>query len=183
MINHVSIGAGNPEKVANVLAELMSGYVFPFPPCPGAFIVFDDGDKGISVEVYPKDAEMYPGEGVPCETSVFNPETMCFDYEVRFRSNAKNSEYTSTHIALNTKLSEEEVREMAEQEGWRLVKCERGGGVFTLLEFWLENNFMLEVFTPEMTPKYQQTMRPETFAELLGFPLPEKRGKREIVLA
>jgi hypothetical protein len=30
MINHISISAHNPEKVANVFAELWNGYVFPF---------------------------------------------------------------------------------------------------------------------------------------------------------
>jgi len=183
MINHVSIGAENPERVANVLAELWSGYVFPFPPCEGAFIVFDDLGKGFSIEVYPKNAEMYPGIGEPCESSVFNPETMCFDYEVRFGRKERNTEYSSTHIALNTKLNEAEVREIIEKEGWRVVKCERGGGFFTLMEVWLENTLMLEVFTPEMTEKYQQAMQPHIFAEILGMPLPEKRGKSEFVFA
>ena len=183
MINHVSIGAENPERVANVLAELWSGYVFPFPPCEGAFIVFDDSNKGIAIEVYPKDAEMYPGEGLPSDASAFNPETLSFDYEVRFRKNEQNYEFTSTHLALNTKLNEMEVREIIEQEGWRIIKCERGGGFFTLMEVWLENTIMVEVFTPEMTEKYQQAMQPQIFAEILGMPLPEKRGKREVAFA
>jgi hypothetical protein len=183
MINHVSIGAENPEKAANLLAELWNGYVFPFPPCEGAFIVFAEGDQGISIEVYPKDAEMYPGVGEPSECAVFNPETMCFDYEVRFRKAAKNSDFTATHLALNTKLNEAEIRLLVEKEGWRCVKCERGGGVFPLLEVWLENTVMLEVFTPEMTEKYQQAMRPANFAALLGMPLPAPKGKREAVFA
>lgn len=183
MINHVSIGAENPEKVANILAELWNGYVFPFPPCEGAFIVFDDSNKGISIEVYPKDAEMYPGVGEPSETSVFNPQTMCFDYEVQFGKNEKKSAFSSTHLAINTKLNEEDVREIIEKEGWRIVKCDRGGGFFTLMEVWLENTLMVEVFTAEMTKKYQQVMQPKCFAELLGMPLPIKGSKSEVVTA
>jgi hypothetical protein len=183
MINHISVGVENPEKVANILAELLSGYVFPFPPCTGAFIIFDDGDKGVSIEVYPKNTEMIPGIGEPSESSVFNSQTLCFDYEVQFRTNDKKSQYSSTHIALNTKLNEEAIGKIAEKEGWRLIKCERGGGFFTLMEFWVENCLMLEVFTPEMTKKYQEAMKPQCFAEILGMPLPEQRGKHEPALA
>jgi hypothetical protein len=35
MINHISIAVHNPEKVANVLAEIWNGFVIPFPPAPG----------------------------------------------------------------------------------------------------------------------------------------------------
>ncbi len=181
MINHVSIGAENPERVANVLAELWSGYVFPFPPCEDSFIVFDDSDKGFSIEIYPKDAEMYPGVGQPSESSVFNPETMCFDYEVRFGKKERNTPYSSTHIAINTKLNEMEVREIIEKEGWRIVKCDRGGGFFTLMEVWLENTLMMEVFTPEMTRKYQEVMQPHSYAKILGMSMPEKCAKSEPV--
>jgi len=34
MINHISIAVHNPEKIANVLAELWNGFVIPFPPAP-----------------------------------------------------------------------------------------------------------------------------------------------------
>ena len=32
MINHISISANDPQRVANVLAEIWDGIVYPFPP-------------------------------------------------------------------------------------------------------------------------------------------------------
>jgi hypothetical protein len=34
MINHISIAVDEPQRVANVLAEIWDGMVFPFPPAP-----------------------------------------------------------------------------------------------------------------------------------------------------
>jgi len=49
MINHISISAHNPERVANVLAELWNGYTFPFPACPNSFIALADDGRGTMV--------------------------------------------------------------------------------------------------------------------------------------
>jgi hypothetical protein len=38
MINHISIAVNDPERVANVLAEIWDGAVFPFPPAPVHFL-------------------------------------------------------------------------------------------------------------------------------------------------
>ncbi|HEY0658150.1 MAG TPA: hypothetical protein VGD05_06735 [Pyrinomonadaceae bacterium] len=46
MINHISIGVNNPEKVAGVLAELWDGYAFPFPPSPNSYFVLAGDGTG-----------------------------------------------------------------------------------------------------------------------------------------
>jgi len=51
MINHISISAHNPEKVANVFAELWNGYVFPFMACPDSFIVLAGDRNGTAIEI------------------------------------------------------------------------------------------------------------------------------------
>ena len=53
MINHISLGVHNPEKVAVVLAELWSGYALPFPVCAASFIVFADDERGTVLEITP----------------------------------------------------------------------------------------------------------------------------------
>jgi hypothetical protein len=53
MINHISIGVNNTEKVANILAELWDGYALPFPPAPDSYMVFADDGRGTAVEVTP----------------------------------------------------------------------------------------------------------------------------------
>ena len=47
MINHISIAVNEPERVANALAEVWDGIVFPFPPAPGSFFVLANDGRGI----------------------------------------------------------------------------------------------------------------------------------------
>ena len=75
MINHISISAHNPEKVANVFAELWNGYVFPFMACPDSFIVLAGDRNGTAIEITPINIELLPGEGLPVEDESFNLQT------------------------------------------------------------------------------------------------------------
>ena len=50
MINHISIAVNDPKKVADVLAEIWDGAVYPFPPAPDSFIVLADDGRGTAVE-------------------------------------------------------------------------------------------------------------------------------------
>ena len=43
MIHHVSIPAREPQRVSEVLAELMNGKCFPFGPLEGAFMAASGG--------------------------------------------------------------------------------------------------------------------------------------------
>ena len=49
MINHISIAVNDPKKVADVLAEIWDGVVYPFPPSPNSFIVLANDGKGSAV--------------------------------------------------------------------------------------------------------------------------------------
>ncbi len=169
MINHISVGVNNPENVANVLAELWNGYAFPFPPSPGGFIVFADDGRGTTVEFTPINIELVPGEGFPPEEN-FSLETPTENVEATFQFSENAPEYVSTHLALNTPLSEEEVKAIAAHEGWRALTCNRGGGLFQLIEVWVENRFMIEAFTPEMTARYVEIVTPQNWANFLQLP-------------
>ena len=161
MINHISIAVNEPERVANFLAELWDGRVYPFPPAPDSFFVLADDGKGTAVEISPAGTVLIPGEGLPDENDL-GAETS--QYEAKFVQSEFVPRYVATHMNINTEKSIEEVRELANREGWRVLVCNRGGGLFQLVEVWVENTFMLEVMTPEQTARYIEITDP-TFME------------------
>lgn len=148
IINHISIGVHNPEKTANVLAELWDGMVLPFPPSPDSFIVLANDGKGSAVEVTPIDVVLEPGEGLPVEEG-FSVDTRTEENEARFVRTDLQPQYVSTHLNINTNLSIDEVKAIGEREGWRTLVWNRDKGLFQLVELWIEDRFMLEVMTPE----------------------------------
>lgn len=165
MINHISIGVHNPEKVAKVLAELWNGTVIPFPPCPNSFIALANDGKGTGVEVTPANTVLVPGEGLPPEEN-FDAATPTEEYEARFVLDGDAPPYVATHLNINTHLSEAEVKAIAGREGWRVLTCNRGEGLFQLIELWIEDRFMLEVMTPEQTARYVEVLSPESIAAM-----------------
>ena len=62
--------------------------------------------------------------------------------------------YSCFHLAIATERSVDEIIAIGEREGWRAVPCSRGG-VFDVVELWLENGLMFEVLTPEMQHSYR----------------------------
>lgn len=169
MINHISVGVKNPEHVANVFAEIWNGYAYPFPPSPGGYIVFADDGRGSAVEFIPVNVELLPGKGLPPEEN-FSIETPTEEYEGTFQMSERAPEYISVHLAINTPLSEAEIKAIANREGWRVMTANRGGGMFQLIEVWVENRFMIEVFTPAMTARYVEIVTPQNWANFLQIP-------------
>lgn len=167
MINHISIGVNDPERFANVLAEIWNGIVLPFPPSPDSFIVLANDGKGSAVEVTPIDIVLEPGEGFPEEEN-FSNETLTEENEARFVRSGFRPKYISTHLNVNTKLSIDEVKSIGKREGWRTLVCNRDKGLFQLIELWVEDRFMLEVMTPEMTERYVEITDPKFIAEAFG---------------
>lgn len=177
MINHISIAVENPEKVAGVIAELWNGaMVVPFPPAPNSFIVFANDGRGSGVEITPSGTVLVPGEGLPPED---DREAPTEEYEAKFVQSGAAPQYVATHLNINTHLSIEEIKEIGRREGWRTLVCNRGEGLFQLVEMWVENQFMLEVMTPEQTARYVEITRPEFFAEMLGITFPNNAPTAE----
>lgn len=166
MINHVSISAHNPELVGRVLATLWNGYLMAFPPCPGGFIVIAGDDRGSAIEITPFNVELLPGYGLPEGDPSADVTIKTEEFEGQFAERTIYTEFSPTHIALNTQLNVAEVMEIARREGWRTLACNRGGGMFQLIEVWLENRILIEVFTPEMTKRYQEVLQPAAFMSM-----------------
>ena len=159
MIRHVSIPAERPAHVATVLAEIMGGRAYPFPGAvPGAFMAVAEDDKGTSIEVYPETMAGAPGEDGPVELS-HNPEPPRF---------------WPFHLLLDTPLSEAAILAIGAREGWRTARFGRGDParpLFQVIEFWVENRFMIELANPEMLGDYLRLYQPGSFSRMFE-PLP-----------
>ncbi len=162
MINHISIAVNDPQRVANVLAEIWDGMVFPFPPAPNSYFVIANDGRGTAVEITPAGTVLVPGEGLPDEN---DPSTPTEEYEAQFVQSDLRPRYVATHLNISTAKSIEEIREIARREGWRVLVCNRGEGLFQLVEVWVENSFMLEVMTPEQTARYVEVIQPDFLAK------------------
>lgn len=152
MIHHLSIAAHDPGRVASVLAEILEGQAFPFPPTAGGFIAIAEDGHGTAIEVYPLATEMVPGK----------------EHEgVRFARAATPAEFTATHAALSVALDEARIKAVAAREGWQAETCERGGGIFSVVEFWVENRVLLEFLTADMARDYLAAMTPGKWRQFL----------------
>ena len=171
MINHISIAVNDPEKVAGVLAELWNGAVFPFPPVPDAFFVIANDGRGSAVEVTPLDTILVPGKGLPPEEG-FDINVRTEEMEAQFVKSDFVPQYVPTHLNINTQLSEAQIKEIGKREGWRVLTCNRGEGLFQLVELWIEDRFMLEVMTPEQTARYVEITQPEFLVQAFQMPFP-----------
>jgi hypothetical protein len=136
--------------------------VFPFPPAPGSFFVLANDGRGTAVEITPAGTVLVPGEGLPDEN---DPEAPTEEFEAQFVQSEFKPRYVATHLNISTTKSIDEIREIANREGWRVLVCNRGGGLFQLIEVWVENTFMLEVMTAEQTARYVEVTDPEFIAK------------------
>ena len=150
MLFHASIPADNPEHVARVIAELWRGEMMPFLPHPGAYMAWSGDERGTELEIFPRGQEEFPSPG-----------------EVTVRKNPSPSEYSECHLAMGTRLSFEEVLLIAKREGWMAQRCDRGG-LFNVVEFWVENKFLLELMPDAEQKRYVQNATPKSFRALFG---------------
>jgi hypothetical protein len=77
--------------------------------------------------------------------------------------------FSATHGAIATPLDEVEVLAIAGREGWP-AKYRKRGGMFGVIELWIEGHQMMEVLTPEMQSEYLGAMGAR---ERLGSLLPQ----------
>lgn len=144
MLHHISIAVNQPQKVAEVLAEVLKGRAVPFPPNPGSSMVFAGDEFGTAIELYPIGTVVVPqiNQG-----------------QAGFQITQEPSGYTSVHAAISVPISLEEIERVGDREGWHVCLCNRDG-LFDVIEFWVENRLMLELLTPTMAKTYLQLLNP-----------------------
>ncbi len=153
MIFHVSIAAGEPQRVAEVIAELWRGEALPFPPVgAGSWIAMAGDARNSAIEVYPFGSVLVPADGDDDAQAVNDPVP---------------SARTATHIAIATTLTAEEVHEIGRREGW-LTRYRLRGALFGVIEFWVENAVMIEVLTPSMQREYLSGLSIERWRDLVA---------------
>jgi len=138
MIHHISIDAKNPQRVANVLAEILGGRNVPAPPnfTPGSRFVLAGDKHGTMVEVLPLGTEIQPDE----------PEAGFHQQPI------PSDSYIPNHAYISVEASVDELLQIGAREGWLARQCDRG--LFQLVEFWVENRQMIEFAPPEMKAQY-----------------------------
>ncbi|CAN5320164.1 hypothetical protein BH10PSE13_BH10PSE13_13940 [soil metagenome] len=138
MLFHVSIAGDDPRHVAGVLAEIMGGEAFPFPPVSddGWIVLTDDAHRS-AIEVYPSGTLLRAADG---------------DADA-YGEASGTDRFTATHAAIGTDLSLDAVLAIAAREGWP-AKYRKRGGAFGVIELWVEGRQMLEILTPEMQAEY-----------------------------
>ena len=150
MLFHASIPADDPERVERVIAEVWRGDSMPFPPVPGCFVAFAGDDRGSTIEVTPRGKEGFPDKT-----------------ETGFKVNPSPSPYSEAHLLIGTPLSESEVLAVAKREGWTARVCSRGDSN-KLIEFWMENKFLLEFITASEEKRYRENTSPAKFRAAFG---------------
>ena len=150
MLFHVSLEADNPQRVAEVFAEIFGGEALPFPAViEGSWVAFAGDDRGTMIEVYPRGTEIHPtptgAEGKPVGAGRHN----------------------ATHIAIGTKLSSDDIFTICKREGWQAGYFRRGGA-FGLIEIFVEGCQMIEVLTPEMQQEYLDVVTIDNWKAMLA---------------
>lgn len=152
MLFHVSIAAHDPKHVAQVIAEFWRGEAFPFPPVtPGSWIALAGDDRGTAIEVYPIDTVLREQDG---------------DAEVAGERTGR-TEFTATHAAIATVLSQEEALAIAAREGWPAKYCKRANA-FGVIELWIEGRQMVELLTEDMQAEYLATLTVDNYRAMLS---------------
>lgn len=170
MIAHFSMPAREPEAVARILGRVIDGEVMPFPVIPGAWVAIARDGSGTGIEVVPEATGHHPGVG---EADPSRPPAgpAPMPWEVQFRQDGAAQAASAFHVALSSPLSRDEVLAVGRDAGWRAVACERGG-VFEVIEIWVENRVLLEVLTPAELDRYRAFYVPDVAARMFAGPPP-----------
>ena len=93
--------------------------------------------------------------------------------EVRVGDGRRNGPF---HAAIGTPLSVEEVKAIADRHGVPAKVLARGGGLFHVIEYWIDGGTMFELLTPEFQEEYLRAVTPANWERMLaagGPPSPE----------
>jgi hypothetical protein len=74
---------------------------------------------------------------------------------------------SEAHLAICVERPAAEIIAIGQRAGWPARHCERGGGVFSLTEVWVEGAFMLEFLDPAQTARYEEVVTPENWRRFL----------------
>lgn len=170
-----------PRKSREYFSRIMERFGHTVSVRAGFVCGFSRDGKGSAIEVTPFDTILVPGEGFPPAEN-FDASTPTEEFEAKFVRGDRAPKYVATHLNISTNLSESEVKAIAEHENWRVLTCNRGEGMFQLIEIWIEDRFMLEVMTPEQTARYVEITDPQYISKVFANQLPQRAATSELNL-
>jgi hypothetical protein len=150
MIHHISIAAHCPQHVSQVLAEILQGHSVPFPGYPNSYVALALDAQGTMIEVHPFGNAFFPGSEA--------------DESVQLQTHSAASNHTAIHAAISVPISTAQIQSIADREGWRMVYCNRHD-YFDVIEFWVENQLLLEFLAPEIVDRYLTFMEPRSLQQ------------------
>lgn len=149
-IVHASIPADRPAEVAAVLARIMGGTALPFPPGgPDAWIAWAD-DGQTEIEVVSRGHCLIAGP-----------------VEAEWRPTAPRNCQSEVHLALAVPLATADLLAIAQAANWPARICSRGG-LFELVELWVEGTFLIELFDPDQADHFASVMSAGQWATMLA---------------
>jgi hypothetical protein len=152
MLFHVSIEADDPERVAHFFAELWDGAALPFPSVtPGSWMAHSGDSRATMIEVYPRGTELHEVPGDHDATGI----------------RGMPRRHNATHFAAATRLGRDEVMALVRRYGWT-GKYRKRGGVFGVIEIFVEGCQMIEVLTDEMQREYTSAVTIENWRRMLA---------------
>jgi hypothetical protein len=154
MIHHISIAAHRPQHVSQVLAEILQGHSVPFPGYLNSYVALALDAQGTMIEVHPFGNAFFPGSEA--------------DKSVQLQTHLAASNHTAIHAAISVPISTAQIQEIADREGWRMVYCNRHD-YFDVIEFWVENQLLLEFLPPEIVDRYLAFMEPRSLQQTVSF--------------
>lgn len=149
MLHHIYVAVDSPARVSRVLAEVLGGRSFPFPVHEESYIVIVGDGHGTAIAILPAGTQLTPALD-----------------EVEFSTAQIPPVFNSVHAAISVEMSEAEIEQIAAREGWLVRRCDRGP--FPIIEFWVENKFLIELLTPELVSQYLQVATPESYEMALA---------------
>jgi hypothetical protein len=150
VIAHVSLPALNCAKVAHVLAEMMGGGALRFPPGgPDAWNCWSRGND-FQIVVTPCGQMMVAGlrEQIWVSRNATRDDPRAYE----------------SHFAIAVERSAADILEIAKAAGWQARVCNRGG-MFEVVEVWVENAYLVEVLDPSQMADYARSMTIENWKQ------------------
>jgi hypothetical protein len=142
VIAHVSLPADDCAQVARVLAEMLGGDALAFPPGgPGAYNCWSRSND-FQIVVTPRGNLIVEG---PTEQGWVS------------RPRADGVRASECHIAIAVERDASEIVALAHAAGWHARICNRGG-LFDVVEVWVENAYLVECLDPTQLADYRRSM-------------------------
>jgi hypothetical protein len=150
-IAHCSIPSDDPQRAAQVLAEILLGEAIRFPPGgPHAWMAWS-GDGEIELEIVPRGATLHVDAD-----------------QGNRREDWPRARLNEVHLAICVSRPEAEILAIAKRAGWPARHCDRGGGYFSLAEVWVDGAFMIEFLDPAQTAVYRERVTPKKWKAFLA---------------